>query len=205
MVQGGGSQNYTEMPGSLALQFDKSHLNMLTTPLVEAFDKGKPELSLVVVTNVGSTTVHYEWRKVRRPDFIEASHTDQTRRFYCYNPPGTLKPGESRTFTFTFRSEKVGVFFEEWELVPDPHFALNPLPLLCLSGTSKVEDELVEERAILEKQFIEKSKQHAVSEAMEDMIAEVRTQESETPDARNPAHFRRLFEENNAIGGYYWS
>lgn len=45
----------------------------------------------------------------------------------------------------------------------------------------------------------------AVDEAMEDMIGEVRTQETETPDARNPAHFRRLFEENNAIGGLYWS
>ena len=111
---------------------------------------------LVTLTNVGSTTVPYESRRVRRPDFIEASHTDQLRRFYCYSPPGTLKPGECRTFTITFRSEKVGIFFEEWEVVPDPHFALNPLPLLCLSGTAKAEDELVEERAGLEARLLEK-------------------------------------------------
>lgn len=44
-----------------------------------------------------------------------------------------------------------------------------------------------------------------MNEALEDMIGEVRTQESEIPDARDPAHFRRLFEENNSIQGLYWT
>ena len=31
-----------------------------------------------------------------------------------------LKPGESKTFIFSFRSEKAGMYFEEWELHTEP-------------------------------------------------------------------------------------
>ena len=42
MVQGAPAQNFTEVPGSLALNFDKSHLNMTCRPGEDAFDHGKP-------------------------------------------------------------------------------------------------------------------------------------------------------------------
>jgi hypothetical protein len=52
-----------------------------------------------------------------------------------------LKPGESKTFTFSFSSEKVGMFNEEWELWTEP-LLLQNLPILSLCGVSTEEDKL---------------------------------------------------------------
>ena len=86
----------------------------------------------VVVKNVGTTTVAYDWRKIQRGDFIQSKNSDGVQRFYCHyvtittvliylQPHGVLKPGETKTFTFSFRSaERPGMYFEEWELLTDP-------------------------------------------------------------------------------------
>ncbi len=42
---------------------------------------------LVVVTNEGTATVYYEWKKVNRKDYIESKHSDCTQRFYCHYVP----------------------------------------------------------------------------------------------------------------------
>lgn len=61
-------------------------------------------------------------------------------------PRSILKPGESKTFIFSFRSEsKPGMFFEEWELLSDPSL-LAPLPLINLSGIAIQRDNNVERR-----------------------------------------------------------
>jgi hypothetical protein len=91
--------------------------------------------------NVGSTTVTYDWKKVHRGDFITSKHSDGVQRFYCHYPHGVLKPGESKTFTFSFRSaDKPGMFFEEWELITDPHM-LQALPVIYLSGIATLNDD----------------------------------------------------------------
>ena len=58
-----------------------------------------------------------------------------------YQPHGVLKPGESKTFTFSFRSaETPGMYFEEWELLTDPQL-LVALPLVYLSGIATLNDD----------------------------------------------------------------
>jgi hypothetical protein len=99
----------------------------------------------VVVKNEGTTTVAYEWKKVQRGDFITSKKSDFVQRFYCHYPKSILKPGESKTFTFSFKSEKVGMFNEEWELLPTPSL-MNELPQLCLSGIAVKEDEYEDKR-----------------------------------------------------------
>jgi hypothetical protein len=44
-------------------------------------------------------------------------------------------------FTFSFSSDKVGMFNEEWELWTEP-LLLNQLPVLSLCGVSTEEDKL---------------------------------------------------------------
>jgi hypothetical protein len=56
-----------------------------------------------------------------------------------------LKPGESKTFIFSFRSEKPGMYNEEWEMLTEPNL-INPAPLLCLSGMATKADEYVSMR-----------------------------------------------------------
>jgi hypothetical protein len=52
-----------------------------------------------------------------------------------------LKPGEQKTFTFSFRSaETPGMYFEEWELLTDPKL-LQGLPQVYLSGIATLNDD----------------------------------------------------------------
>jgi len=50
-----------------------------------------------------------------------------------------MLPGEEKVFTFSFWSEKPGIYNEEWELITDPPLK-DALPVVCISGNS-LEDE----------------------------------------------------------------
>mmetsp|Transcript_29997 Transcript_29997/g.40607 ORF Transcript_29997/g.40607 Transcript_29997/m.40607 type:complete len:106 (-) Transcript_29997:2499-2816(-) len=93
----------------------------------------------VVIQNIGSTTVTYQWKKNIRNDHIPSKSSDFVKRFYCHYPRSILKPGESKTFTFSFKSDKAGMFNEEWALLTEPNL-LNPLPLISLSGIALSDD-----------------------------------------------------------------
>jgi hypothetical protein len=56
-----------------------------------------------------------------------------------------LKPGESKSFTFSFKSSKVGMFNEEWELMTEP-LLQSPLSLVSLCGIATQEDLLKSKR-----------------------------------------------------------
>ena len=50
-------------------------------------DKGKTipfSTYLVVVKNIGTTTVTYEWKKVHRKDLIPSKNSDFAHRFFCH-------------------------------------------------------------------------------------------------------------------------
>ena len=108
----------------------------------------------VVLKNTGSTTVTYEWKKIERGDYIQSKHSDGVQRFYCHYPRDTLKPSETKTFIFSFRSEKPGMFNEEWELLTEPQL-LEPSPLLNLSGMATKADEYESKVAALDQRFEE--------------------------------------------------
>lgn len=95
------------------LVFDKEFLCMKSV---------KDEISTdqVTIQNVGTTTIYYEWRKVERGDYIEAKNSDGIQRFFGITIRNKLLPQESKTFTFSFRSEKPGMYFEEWEILTEP-------------------------------------------------------------------------------------
>jgi hypothetical protein len=118
--------------------------------------------------NVGSTTVTYEWKKIVRGDYIPSKHSDGIQRFYCHYPRSTLKPGEAKTFIFSFRSEKPGMFNEEWELLTEPQL-ITPAPILNLSGMATRVDEFIDSRHELEDTFqreLQRTKEIEVVEAL---------------------------------------
>ena len=66
---------------------------------------------------------------------------EQYIEFTIVQPHGLLKPMESKTFTFSFRSaDKPGMFFEEWELITDPQ-TYHKLPSFYLSGMATLNDD----------------------------------------------------------------
>ena len=54
-----------------------------------------------------------------------------------------IKPGEIKTFFFSFKSRSTGIFDEEWVLECEPPL-LAPLPIITLSGHAIEDDPNVE-------------------------------------------------------------
>ena len=107
--------------------FDKAYLCMMTEVCKIKQDQGKllektnqKRYFSVILKNTGTTTVTYEWKKIIRGDYIKSKNSDGIQRFYCHYPRDILKPGEAKTFIFSFKSEKPGMFNEEWELLMEP-------------------------------------------------------------------------------------
>jgi hypothetical protein len=85
-----------------------------------------------------------------------------------------LKPGETKTFIFSFRSEKPGIFSEEWELLTEPQL-LEPVPVLNLSGMAVKEDEHVNGRQSLNERFEKELVHQASGDIVQEVVGEVRT------------------------------
>jgi hypothetical protein len=59
------------------LQVSKTHLFLES-------ETGKSISEDLEVTNVGTTAVFYEWRKVVKGDYFKAKRSDPIMRFYCH-------------------------------------------------------------------------------------------------------------------------
>jgi len=108
----------------------------------------------VLVQNVGSTTVTYEWKRVQRGDHLASKKSDFVQRFFCHYPRSILRPGESKAFNFSFKSNKIGMFNEEWELLTEP-LLMSPLASISLSGIACEDDKLAQQREEFFKEFSE--------------------------------------------------
>ena len=164
-----------------------------------------PKLALVVVSNPGSTTVTYEWRKIHRKDHIGSTKRDGVQRFFCHYPRATLKPGDKKKFIFSFKSDKVGMFNEEWELLTEP--AVSQLPCLSLSGMGVADDELVQKREDFWRNFDHHMDVlcNVSDDGLDEFHQMSKTPTKVTPDIRDPQVFAEMFETNNRDRVLYYS
>lgn len=118
------------------------------------------------------------------------------QRFYCHYTRDTLKPGESKPFIFSFRSEKPGMFNEEWELLTEPQL-LEPAPILNLSGMAIKADDYVEARRSLNDKFESQLARQASQDIVDEVIGDVRTPANQTHMSvliDNAKHFETVNE-----------
>jgi hypothetical protein len=113
-------------------------------------------------------------------------------------PRSILKPGEEKSFVFSFKSDKVGIFNEEWEILTEPALQ-NSLPNLSLCGVGVAEDELSSKREEFWRDF-----EHHMDvlfngseEDQDEFILKNKTPKKEPPNIRDPAVFAPIFEEKN--------
>lgn len=150
----------------------------------------------VTVTNEGTATIYYEWRKVERSDYIEAKNSDGIQRFFGITIRNKLLPKETKTFTFSFRSTKPGMFFEEWEILTEP-CCLEPIQKLTLNGISiEPEIDLVEIDR-LDNEVAQVNESNFIKEIMQDLFDRVRTPTPPLPDMEAPEVFAIEFEAVN--------
>lgn len=152
----------------------------------------------MILHNSGTTTVTYEWKKIERGDFIASKNSDGIQRFYCHYTRDTLKPGESKPFIFSFRSEKPGMFNEEWELLTEPQL-LEAAPILNLSGMATKADEFVDKRRQINVQFETELAQQTSADQVEEIVGDVKTPPQAPESVR--LTLAQRFEKRNAYLG----
>jgi hypothetical protein len=81
------------------------------------------------------------------------------------------------------------MFFEEWELITDPHM-LQPLPVIYLTGIATLNDDERQKKIRERKEQVEKEiKVIQEKEKEKDVLAEVKEPEAPAPDLRDPETF----------------
>lgn len=103
---------------------------------------------------------------------------------FCVKPRNILKPGESKTFTFSFRSEKIGMFNEEWELLTEP-LLMTSLPMLQLSGMALQEDQYADRRDQFWEQFDTNFVQRDARETVYQLVDRIKTPEQAVVDPKD--------------------
>ncbi|KGL86125.1 MYCBP-associated protein, partial [Charadrius vociferus] len=101
---------------------------------------GEKAESSLMVSNDGTTAVWYDW--MRLPQKIPSRETKGIRmpRFYFDTRSGVMLPGETRKFSFIFKSESAGIFSESWEFRTHPLLLGGALLQVTLWGIAVYED-----------------------------------------------------------------
>jgi hypothetical protein len=69
-----------------------------------------PAIKEVVVRNIGSSAIYYDWVKLQKDKLHAVSFQDDLPKFYNHHEPNVITPGQEITFEFLFNSPFAGVF-----------------------------------------------------------------------------------------------
>ncbi|NXV20130.1 MYBPP protein, partial [Cepphus grylle] len=111
---------------------------------------GEKAESSLLVSNDGTTAIWYDW--MRLPQKIPSRETKGIRMpcFYFDIRSGVLLPGETRKFSFIFKSESAGIFSESWEFRTHPLLLGGAVLQVTLWGIAVYEDMFADLREKLE-------------------------------------------------------
>uniref|UniRef100_A0A8D2PS62 MYCBP associated protein n=1 Tax=Zosterops lateralis melanops TaxID=1220523 RepID=A0A8D2PS62_ZOSLA len=133
--------------------------------------------SFLTVINDGKAAIWYHW--MRRPQKIPFRQTRERRMpcFYFDTRPGVILPGETRRFSFIFKSERAGIFSEPWEFRTHPLLLGGALIQVTLWGVAVYEDKLADFREKLESELAAREGAAIVKESLNELLDQIRTPE----------------------------
>ncbi|NXO09969.1 MYBPP protein, partial [Oriolus oriolus] len=133
--------------------------------------------SFLTVTNDGRAAIWYNW--MRLPQQIPSRETKGRRMpcFYFDTRPGVILPGETRRFSFIFKSERAGIFSEPWEFRTHPLLLGGALLQVTLWGIAVYEDKLADFREKLESELAARERAAVVKDSLNELLARIRTPE----------------------------
>ncbi|KAL2297734.1 hypothetical protein Nmel_016297, partial [Mimus melanotis] len=131
--------------------------------------------SFLKVMNDGRAAIWYNW--MRLPEQIPSRETKGGRMpcFYFDTRPGVILPGETRKFSFIFKSERAGIFSEPWEFRTHPLLLGGALLQVTLWGIAVYEDKLADFREKLENELAAREGAAIVKESLNEVIDQIRT------------------------------
>ncbi|RLV99277.1 hypothetical protein DV515_00009905 [Chloebia gouldiae] len=133
--------------------------------------------SFLTVINDGRAAIWYHW--MRLPQQIPSREVKGRRVpcFYFDTRPGVILPGETRRFSFIFKSERAGIFSEPWEFRTHPLLLGGALLQVTLWGIAVYEDKFADFREKLESELAAREGASIVKEILDELLDQVRTPE----------------------------
>ncbi|XP_075850591.1 MYCBP-associated protein [Microcebus murinus] len=128
---------------------DKKQVGIAACLTFETIE-GEKTSSKLTVANNGTVAIWYDWRRQHQPDAFEDLKRSKMQRFYFNNREGVILPGETKHFTFFFKSLYAGIFRESWEFGTHPTLLGGAVLQVNLHAVSLAQDIFREERKSLE-------------------------------------------------------
>ena len=174
-------------PTNSFIELDKHQLFFHSQPNQIAYDT-------VTIKNTGQTCVYYQWQKSSKAFQLEDKRSDGMDRFFCHYGDDKIYPDEEKEFTFSFFSEKNGVFSEEWGLVTVPPLQNCDLSIHLNGLVHKYEDFYSENINKLEKKIQDSESTTRINEFVLDLINTIREQPPKKPNMFNEKIFSYYFK-----------
>ena len=172
------------------IEFDKHDLFFPSLPNEVAFDT-------VTIKNTGKTCVYFKWQKNTKPFELQDKKSDGIDRFFCHYSDSKIFPDEEKSFTFSFFSEKNGLFSEDWILATTPPLKNCDLSLKLNGKVHLYIDKYSEGIKDLEKNIEKQSIITSINEFVLDTIETVKPEDPPLPDMTNEKIFKFYFEYFN--------
>ena len=182
-------QNENE-PISSSIEFDKHQLFFHSQPNIMAYDT-------VIIKNTGKTCIYYQWQKNTSSFQLEDKKSDGMDRFFCHYGDDKIYPDEEREFTFSFFSEKNGVFSEEWILVTTPPLKDCNLTIHLNGLVHKYEDLYSDNIDVLDKKIDKNANNTKINEFVLDLIDTIKEKTPLKPNMFNDKIFSYYFQLYN--------
>ncbi|NXP18365.1 MYBPP protein, partial [Scytalopus superciliaris] len=158
---------------------------------------GEEAESFLTVSNDGTATIWYSW--MRLPQQIPSRETKGWRMpcFFFDPRPGVILPGETRRFSFLFKSRKAGIFSEPWEFRTHPLLLGGALLQVTLWGIAVYEDKLADFREKLESVLAAREGAAIVKDSLDELLEQIRTPECTPSPVDAYATEEELFHRKN--------
>ena len=173
-----------------SIEFDKHQLFFHSQPNIMAYDT-------VTIKNTGKTCIYYQWQKNTCSFQLEEKKSDGMDRFFCHYGDDKIYPDEEREFTFSFFSEKNGVFSEEWILVTTPPLKDCDLNIHLNGLVHKYEDLYSDNINVLNKKIMNNANNTKINEFVLDLIDTIKEQSPPRPKMFNDKIFSYYFQIYN--------
>lgn len=141
----------------------------------EAF-AGERTTAHLELINEGTTSLHYDWKKIPKANPFEAGSTNsRVQRFYFNTSSGVLLPGDKLQFPFIFKSPNPGIFSETWQLDTKPTLCGGAALQVTLRGIALQEDKTKKQRNEIEQELYHRQAEIAVRRILDEIVAGIRT------------------------------
>jgi hypothetical protein len=169
------------------IDFSTHTLFFKSSPNEIAFDT-------VTIKNTGKTCVYFKWQKNLIPSQIKEIKSDGIDRFFCHYSQNKIFPDEEKKFTFSFFSEKNGMFSEDWVLKTTPPLKNCNLNLHLNGMVHLYVDKYSENINKLNEDINKKSNVTKIHEFVLDLIDDVKENEPELPNMNLEKNFKFYYE-----------